>query len=315
MSATERLGLDASATASVRGGASAAQQQTSDTFAYKWRRRETYDSPRVQAHSRQWMLERYCEGDPSRLDAWLADGPRILLDAGCGSGYSALLLFGERLRDHDYLGVDISDAVDVARERFREASIPGEFLQCDLMDLPVPDGSVDLVFSEGVLHHTDSVEKAVAYLARKLVPGGRFLFYVYARKGPVREFTDDFVRERLRNLSDEEAWKALEPLTRLGVALGELGAEVEVPEDVPLLGIPKGRYDVQRLFYYYVVKAFYRPDFTLEEMTHVNFDWFRPLNCHRHTPEEVRTFCEQAGLAIERLAAEPAGITVVARKA
>jgi SAM-dependent methyltransferase len=192
--------------------------------------------------------------------------------------------------------------------------VPGDFLRVSLLELPFPDATVDLIFSEGVLHHTDSTQASLRYLARKLKPGGRFLFYVYARKGPIREFADDLVREQLRPMSDEEAWEALKPLTRLGMALGELKAEIDVPEDVPLLGVPKGKVDVQRLFYWHVCKTFYRPDLTLDEMNLINFDWFRPLNCHRSTPEQVRGYCASAGLAIERLNVQPAGITVVARK-
>ena len=37
----------------------------------------------------------------------------------------------------------------------------------------------------------------------------------------------------------------LRSLTRLGQALAELKAEVEVPKDIPYLGIKAGRYDVQ----------------------------------------------------------------------
>lgn len=266
----------------------------------------------MQDFARAWLLERYCDGDEGRVDAWLEDGRKLILDAGCGAAYSAILLFGDRLRDHDYLGVDISDAVEVARERFAERGLPGEFMRADVTDLPIPDASVDLVFSEGVLHHTDDTAAAIATLSAKLRPGGRFLFYVYARKGPIREFTDDLVRAHLAPLSDDEAWDALEPLTRLGIRLGELGTEIEIDEAIPYLGIPAGRVDVQRLFYYAIVKAFYRPDFSFDEMQHINFDWFRPLNCHRHSEGEVRAFCEAAGLRIERLHAEPSGFTVVA---
>jgi hypothetical protein len=60
------------------------------------------------------------------------------------------------------------------------------------------------------------------------------------------------------------------------------------------------------------MKAYFRPEYTFEEMHHVNFDWYRPMNCHRHTEDEVRQFCAAAGLTIERLHAEPSGFTVVA---
>jgi len=308
MGALARLALPEAS----QGAPSEAQTQTREAFAFKWQKRDTYDSPAVQAASREWLFRRYCGGDPTQLDRWLAGGRKLILDAGCGAGHSGRLFFGDHLHAHDYLGVDISDAVEVARQRFQEAGLPGDFLRVDLMDLPLPDHSCDLIFSEGVLHHTDSTERAVKHLARKVKPGGLFLFYVYARKGPVREFTDDALREALRPLSDEAAWEALMPLTKLGKALGDLHVTVDIPEDIPLLGIPKGPLDIQRLFYWHVCKDYYRPDWTLEEMNHVNFDWFRPLNCHRQTPEQVETWVREAGLALEALRVEEAGITVVA---
>ena len=49
-------------------------------------------------------------------------------------------------------------------------------------------------------------------------------------------------------------------------------------------------------------------------MNHINFDWFKPLNCHRHTPEEIYAYCEESKLNIEHMNIQEAGITVVARK-
>ena len=118
-----------------------------------------------------------------------------------------------------------------------------------------------------------------------------------------------------RDLTDEQAWKALEPLTKLGIELGKLNAEIEIPEDIPYLGIKAGKMDVQRFFYWNICKAYYRPEFTLDEMNHINFDWYVPTNAHRQSPEEVRAWCTAAGLTIEREVVEDAGITVIARKA
>lgn len=291
---------------------SPAQEQTKDAFSFKWALRDFYDSPAVLAETRRWLMERYCGGDETMLADWLSGSRKTILDAGCGSGFSALSFFGDLLLEHDYLGVDISDAVEVAKDRFREKSYPGEFLQANLADLSIPDKSVDMVFSEGVLHHTDSTEKSLTHLARKLKPKGRFLFYVYKKKAVIREFTDDFVREALADMDNETAWEALKPLTRLGMALGGLNVEINVPEDIPFLGIKKGKMDLQRFFYWNICKMFYRPDYSLDEMQIINYDWFRPLNCHRHTVEEVEAFCENAGLAIERMDVQKSGITVVA---
>lgn len=292
---------------------SSAQGQTAETFGFKWQLRETFESPAALGRVRDWLIERY--GPVADAPWWDGYGDRpLLLDAGCGAGMSGLALFGDRLHKVRYLGVDVSSAVDVAAARFAEAGVPGAWLQADLSDLPLPEASVDVVFSEGVLHHTDSTQASFRHLASLLAPGGRFLLYVYRKKGPIREFTDDYVRARLQELAPEQAWAAVLPLTKLGKALGELDVTVDVPEDVPLLGIPAGPISLQRLFYWHVFKAFYRPELELEELNHINYDWYAPANAHRHTEAEVRSWCDDLGLEVEHEDVQEAGITVIARK-
>lgn len=292
---------------------SAEQAQTSDIFGFKWQKRDTFESPASLSRMREWLIERYGDVVNAR---WLAEhGPSpLVLDAGCGAAMSALELFAPLLHRIRYLGVDISAAVDVARARFADRNLVAGFLQADISDPPLPDACADIIFSEGVLHHTNSTEGAIAALARLLVPGGRFLFYAYRRKGPVREFTDDLIRAKLQGMAPQEAWKAMEPLTDLGIALGKLDAEINLPRPIELLGIPAGRINVQRLFYWHVAKTFYRPDLTFDEMNHINFDWYAPLNAHRQTPDEVRGWCKANRLEIERERIEEAGITIIARR-
>ena len=187
-------------------------------------------------------------------------------------------------------------------------------MQVDISNPPFPQNSVDLIFSEGVLHHTDSTKESLLSLARLLKRGGRFMFYVYHCKGQLREYTDDYIRDQLQSLKPQEAWKAMEPLTKLGIALGEMDSEIDILEPIELLGIPAGRISVQRLFYWHIAKAFYDPNLTLEEMNHINYDWYAPANCSRHTPEEIREWCAEGGLKIEREVVENAGITIIAKK-
>lgn len=289
---------------------SATQSQTADVFGYKWHRRGTFDSENARTVMRNWLYERY--GKPEDMP-WLKDGA-IVLDVGCGAALSAGELFSDKLKRLRYVGTDISNALEVAAEKFLGAGWNGEFFQCDLNSLPFRESSCDVVFSEGVLHHTDSTEKAFHKVAKLVRPGGHFLFYVYRKKGPIREFTDDYVREKLRALPPQEAWEAIVPLTKLGIALGKLGVNITVEEDVDLLGIKAGTYDIQRFFYWNVAKAVYRDDLTLDEMAHVNFDWFAPLNAHRQTEDEVRAWCAAAGFKIEREVIQESGITVIARR-
>lgn len=295
------------------GTVSDRQAQTRDSFAHVWSDADRFASPKARRLLDDWYQSHYGPAADAPWWAEYGESP-LLLEAGCGVGHSAIGLFGDRLRQLRYLGVDISPAIDVAARRLTAMGVDAGFIRADLNALPLPDACADVIYSQGVLHHTDDTEAAFHALARLLKPGGRFLFYVYRRKGPIREFTDDLIRDRLAEMTQEEGWRALTPLTRLGEALGRLNLVVDVPEAVTLLDIPKGPIDIQRLFYWHVFKAFYHPDLTLDEMNHINFDWYAPRNAHRHTPEEVAGWCAAAGLDIERLHLQEAGITVIARK-
>jgi arsenite methyltransferase len=289
-----------------------AQAQTADTFGYKWQRADSYESDPFLEIQQEWLREKY--GDPAIATWWDDYDKPVLLDVGCGAGLSAIEVFGTRLEDVRYIGVDVSLAVDVAAKRFAARGLPASFLQADLVDLPMPAESVHVVFAEGVLHHTDDAAGALERLARLLVDRGRILFYVYRRKGPIREFTDDYIRDRIGHLDPDRAWDALLPLTELGRVLGDLDVVLDVPEPIAVLEIPAGPIPLQRLFYWHVCKMFYRPEMTLEEMNHINFDWFAPSNASRQTPEEVRAWCADAGLVVEREHLQESGITIVARK-
>jgi len=289
------------------------QGQTSRSFGYKWGRRETWESDAWREVALAWLLERYGFASREAMRAHLGRYGRIL-DAGCGGGFTASL-WTEPVwpAESELVAVDISDAVEVARERLRHVQ-RGHFVQADVLALPFPDASFDAAIAEGVLHHTPSTEAGVASLARVLRPGGEVLFYVYRRKAPIRELADDHVRAVVSELPPEDAWETLRPLTRLGQALAELRVEVDVPEDVPLLGIAAGRYDVQRLVYWHFAKLYWNERLTLEENTHVNFDWYHPRYAHRHSEEDVRAMCADAGLEIVHLDAQESGFTVRALK-
>lgn len=290
------------------------QIQTRDTFAFKWKKRDTYDSPRFKSFSTEWALEKYGFASLQDWATYYNERSRIL-DLGCGSGYTSSLWL-----DTPYwtgaamwVGLDISEGIDVARERVGHLSNT-HFVQADALSLPFRDESFDTVFSEGVLHHTPSTRQAIISGARVLEKGGEFHFYVYRKKGPVREFTDDYIRQAIAPMDDKEAWRSMRSLTKLGQALCELKAEVKIEEDIPLLGIPAGTCDVQRLVYWHFAKLFWNPSCSFEENVHVNFDWYRPAYAHRQTEEEVRQWCGEAGLNIIWFHEQESGFTVRAVK-
>lgn len=290
------------------------QLRTGDAFSYKWKKRDTYDSDAARSVATRWYVEKY--GFKS-FEEWVGyfKARSNILDVGCGSGFSSSLWLDTPHWDGKarWIGVDISDAIDVAVERLTH--IPNtHFVQADALQLPFPDNSFDTVFSEGVFHHTPSTRLALLASSRVLATGGEINFYVYRKKGPIREFTDDYIREKISSLSDEEAWDVMRSLTRLGQKLWESGATVELDEEISLLGISAGHHEVQRLIYWNFAKLYWNPELSFEENTHVNFDWYRPRYAFRQTTEEVKQWCSEAGLFIQWLHEQDSGITVRAVK-
>ena len=290
------------------------QKQTKDTFSFKWNQKNSYESDRVRAEIKRWGLERYFDNDFETLKKFIGNDNKKFLDAGCGSGSSTAAIFGDTLSNVRYFAIDISDAIDICKQRFHKNGLKGDFTKCSINNMPNRLDDFDIIFSDGVLHHTDNTEESILDLSKRLKKGGKFLFYVYIKKAPIREFTDDYIRDNISTMDNQEAWNTIMSLTKLGKKLGELDIEISIDEDIPILGIRTGTYNLQRLFYYKICKAYYRKEYSLEEMNHVNFDWFMPKNCFRHTPEEIEIFCEKASLKIERMKIEEAGISVIASK-
>jgi SAM-dependent methyltransferase len=103
-----------------------------------------------------------------------------VLEAGCGKGRHSRLL--ERFHPRRLLSVDLSDAVLLAAHNTQET--PNVFcLRADLLDLPVADGAMDVVFCLGVLHHLEDPEAGLKELWRALKSGGTLCLWVYGREG------------------------------------------------------------------------------------------------------------------------------------
>jgi ubiquinone/menaquinone biosynthesis C-methylase UbiE len=100
-----------------------------------------------------------------------------VLEIGCGLG-TDLLQFARS--GAQVVGIDITEtAVHLTRELFRYYNLDGRIEVGDAESLQFPEGSFDLVYSHGVLHHTPDTEKAIAEIYRVLKPGGRAIVMLY----------------------------------------------------------------------------------------------------------------------------------------
>ncbi|MFQ5790154.1 MAG: class I SAM-dependent methyltransferase, partial [Acidobacteriota bacterium] len=100
-----------------------------------------------------------------------------VLEIGCGVGID-LLQFARA-------GAEVSardlteNAVKLARANLAREGYQADIRQGNAEALDLPDGSFDVVYSHGVLHHTVNTEKAVSEVHRVLCPGGEAVVMLY----------------------------------------------------------------------------------------------------------------------------------------
>ncbi|HWU38787.1 MAG TPA: class I SAM-dependent methyltransferase [Candidatus Acidoferrum sp.] len=285
------------------------QGETRKSFSEKWKRARNYREA-TRHHYAKWYLERYGLLTLEGLRAFLAPKRRIL-DAGTGHGRDAEW-FSQNSAGIVF-GIDISTGIyNAYRDLHHIENL--HFAQADLTRLPFPEGFFDFISCDQVIHHTPNVRESLHALLRHLVPGGHIAIYVYKKKGPVREFCDDYIRKQTVGMPPDECMRICESITKFGKALSDLRVEIEVPEDIPVLEIKAGRYDLQRFIYWNMFKCYWNDTIDWDNNTITNFDWYHPFHAHRHTPEEVRGWCESAGLEIVHFDVVESGISVLGRK-
>jgi ubiquinone/menaquinone biosynthesis C-methylase UbiE len=112
-------------------------------------------------------------GNPIAV-ADLSEGERVL-DLGSGGGID-VLLSARRVGPSGFAyGVDMTDdMLELARRNAAKAGASNvEFRKGQIEDLPLPDGSVDVVISNCVINLSVDKSAVLAEMFRVLVPGGR----------------------------------------------------------------------------------------------------------------------------------------------
>ena len=102
---------------------------------------------------------------------------KVGLDAGCGFGRS---LFYAASCGAEVIGMDLSEAVEAARENTRHLSNV-HLIQADVFHSPLRERSLDFIYSIGVLHHLPDPKKGFLTLTRLLAPGAPIFIWVYSR--------------------------------------------------------------------------------------------------------------------------------------
>jgi SAM-dependent methyltransferase len=113
-------------------------------------------------------------GNPVRHAA-LQPGETVL-DVGCGAGIDTILAAQAVGPTGRAIGLDLLEEMcERARGHAREAGVAEwtEFVRGEMEDIPLPDASVDVVISNGVINLSPRKSRVLAEIRRVLRPGGR----------------------------------------------------------------------------------------------------------------------------------------------
>jgi SAM-dependent methyltransferase len=103
-----------------------------------------------------------------------------LLEVGCGMG-TDLLQFARG--GACVTGVDLTPrSIEISQRHLSVYGKAGDFANADCELLPFADESFDVVYSNGVLHHTPDTAGAVREIHRVLRPGGQARVMLYHRR-------------------------------------------------------------------------------------------------------------------------------------
>jgi SAM-dependent methyltransferase len=200
------------------------------------------------------------------------------LDAGSGNGRltESVAQFGGMV-----VGVDYSTSVYAAERRRARPGV--HFVRGDLQTPPFAPGTFDLIFSNGVLHHTPSTRATFRAVAALASPAGRFYVWLYksipeSRRADVIRFVVSRLPPRLQH-AFVVSWVSAR--TMLSV-------------------VKRGGYRLQPL---------------AERRLHI-YDLYTPRWRHYHTPIEVAEWYHDCGFGPPTLTHwnSPCGFGMVAQK-
>lgn len=132
----------------------------------------------------EWYLDieryRYEEYAPwmlNLMEFFLHSEKKVLeIGAGVGTDLSQFAKNGAIVTDFDLS----RGHLEHAKENFKLRNLKGEFYHGDAETLPFADNTFDVVYSNGVIHHTPNTNKVISEINRVLKPGGKTIIMVYA---------------------------------------------------------------------------------------------------------------------------------------
>ncbi|HXE95464.1 MAG TPA: class I SAM-dependent methyltransferase [Dongiaceae bacterium] len=257
----------------------------SSSFGFEWRK-----WPRVQFESEN--VGRPMEGHTTRMFkaiTRLAEGDvrgRTIVEFGCGPGRFLDVI---RIWGGVAVGIDLSLAVESARENFRDDA-DVLIVQGDILHPPFKKDIFDFGYTIGVLHHTPDPATGIKALANVVKPKGKISCCVYSKLG-FYNYPSVYLFRKITSALERGFGNGFS--TKCALAYSYFAAYVlyycfQLVKIIPLLGSK-----AVTLIETYLLVNLSLPDIRWRILD--VFDAITPRYASTHTPEEMREWFAAAG--------------------
>jgi SAM-dependent methyltransferase len=254
-----------------RWNAESGEESIQETFTEEWTTTSNDDltfkytkSDLRDLHRRVWL--KWTDKAPSKVER--------ILNVGCGRGVEAEVL-ADIAPGAEVFGVDLNFSLLQADEELKNHPAL-HLVIASLFHLPFERASFDLVYSQGVIHHTYSTKAAFDSIRAFVRTGGHLFIWVYAleddmaAKGPI-----SVVARALRGVEDVVRPVLSRAPKAVRAAVITAGAAVAHP--------------------IILTRVWNRDTWRFENTVHGLRDWFTPRFAHRHGVNEVLEWFEEGG--------------------
>lgn len=263
-----------------------AREFYSGSFGYEWRK-----WPRVQFESEN--VGKPMEGHTTRMFKTITNfreddlRGKMAVEFGCGPGRFLDIV---RSWGGIAVGIDLSLAVESARENFRDDH-DVLIVQGDILNPPFAKEVFDFGYTIGVLHHTPDPQSGLNALAKVVKPEGKISCCVYPKNG-FYDYPSVYLFRKTHYAVSKILGNAL--ATKVSLAYSYFAAYVlyhcfRLLNRIPYLGL------VINVIEKYFLVNLHMPDprWRLLDV----FDAITPHYASTHTPEELREWFANVGCA------------------
>jgi len=240
------------------------ERRIQKSFSREWKEFK-YSDNTIWLWSTDQRVETFCEevdiASPHELRG------KLMVDAGCGPAVLSMSL-SERY-GLEIIALDMSYIIEKAFAQCKSNLC--HFLQASVLTPPLAEGTGDIVYSHGVLHHTYDTKKAFVAIAKLPKRGGLLYVWLYGKKRGWNRFRFIFIRTARIIIS------RLPKYSQTLMVYVMAGIHLTVRFIKRLLGMEKVQYK------------------TMSQFLRSIRDKYTHIYAREHTEEEVKRWFDEAG--------------------